>query len=182
LPTYLQTGEYVPIPLEGEAGAQATARIRLPWFDVGAINPLEIPRTLAERINPLIRVPYALTMGVDPATGQSLEGMRSADFLGRMLPAQLGGAVETEKGLQQSARSKLITGSIPVPAGAILRSLFPDADQEQLASRGTELALRSFGLTPRLLTPDVYAQAQEEMKRRIKEEIAAEKQASYYER
>lgn len=185
LPTYMQTGEYTALPLRGEKGSPVTARVRLPWFDVGAVDPANIPRTLAERFNPLARVPYALITGVDPVTGQQVEGMRRPDFLGRMLPAQLGGAVETEKGLQQSAASKQVTGAIPIPFGAVLRGLFPPEDTEAVQRQFgglpiTELLLRSVGAAPRVITPEVLEQAYEELQRKAREAQAAQKQASYY--
>lgn len=187
LPDYMQTGEYTPVPLRGTEGSQVTVRARLPWFDVGAVDPTNLPRTLAERVNPLLRVPYALTMGTDPVTGQNVEGMRKADFLGRFLPAGLGGAVETEQGLQQTARAKQVTGAIPVPFGAILRALFPDEDAEAVQRKFAgipleELLLRSIGSTPRVITPEVLTQAREELERKAREARAAEKQASYYAR
>jgi hypothetical protein len=127
-------------------------------------------------------------MGTDPVTGQSVEGMRKSDFLGRFLPTGLGGAVETEQGLQQSARAKQVTGAIPVPFGAVLRALFPDEDteavQRQLLSGVPleELLLRSIGATPRVITPEVLAQASEELERNARKAQAAAKQASYYAR
>jgi len=187
LPTYMQTGEYTALPMQGEKGSPVTARVRLPWFDVGIVDPTNIPRTLAERVSPLIRVPYALTMGTDPVTGQRVEGMRKSDFLGRFLPTGLGGAVETEQGLQQTARAKQVTGAIPVPFGAPLRALFPDEDAEILQRSVSglpleELILRSLGAAPRVVTPEVLQQAREERKRNVQKAKAAAKQARYFDK
>ena len=183
LPTYLQTGEYTSIPATGTEGSAAMVRARLPWFDVGAVDPTQIGRTMAERISPLIRVPTSLIMGQDLVTGQKLgpDVLKNADFLGRMLPRELGGAVETERGLQQGARSKQITGAIPIPFGSILRGAFPDANDETLG-RPLEILLRSLGASPRVLTPEVLEQAYEELKRKAQEEANAARVASLYER
>jgi len=111
--------------------------------------------------------------------------MRRPDFLGRILPAQLGGAVETEKGLQQSAASKQVTGAIPIPFGAVLRSFFPPEDTEAVQRQFgglpiTELLLRGVGASPRVITPEVLEQAYEELQRKAREAQTAQKQASYY--
>jgi len=196
LPQHMQTGEYVPVPLQGTMGSPVTVRARLPWFDVGAVggisdllrhgDPSKIHRTMSERLNPLYRVPYAWLSGTDPVTQQPLEGMRRADFLGRILPVGMGGGVETEKGLQQTALAKQVTGAIPIPFGAPLRALFPDEDAETLQRFSglplPELILRSLGAAPRVVTPEVLQQAREEWERKVEKAKAAAKQASYFDK
>jgi len=191
LPQYMQTGEYVPVPLQSTKGSPVLLRARLPWFDVGAlggiVDPSKTFRTVAERFNPIYRVPYALGTGTDPVTQQSLEGMRRADFLGRILPVGMGGGVETERGLQQTARAKQVTGAIPIPFGAPLRALFPDEDAETLRRSASglplqELILRSLGAAPRIVTPEMLKQAREERKRNVQKAKAAAKQARYFDR
>lgn len=191
LPESLRTGEYAPIPrqlLAGEEGSPVRMRVRLPFFDINALNPAKLPQALGERLTPLVRVPVSAYLQQDIATGRPLVSeaglpfMQKPDLLGRLLPTAIGGAVQTERGLRQPSTTKLLTGAIPVPGGAVLRALFPDEDQEGMASRGADLILRSLSMTPRVLTPEVYQQAHNELKARIRAEQAAAKQAAYYER
>ena len=191
IPESLRKGDFAQVPrslLAGEEGSPAGLRIRLPYFDVNALNPLSLPQALGERLTPLVKVPASLLLGQDVATGRPLADrngvpiMQKPDFLGRLLPTAVGQVVETERGLRQPATAKLITGAIPIPGGSVLRALFPDEDQEGLANRGADMVLRSFGLTPRVLTEDVYKQAREEVKQRIRAERATDKLNRYYER
>jgi hypothetical protein len=179
LPEYLQTGEYVPIPAEGSQGSPSMMRLRLPWFDVGAINPVNVPQQLAERLSPLIRVPASLLQQRDLVTGQTLTptDLRRPDFLGRFLPTALGGR-QTPEGFRQTAWSKQLTGNIPIPAGPILRGLFPMEDQETLG-RPSEVLLRSLGATPRVLSPEVLQQAAQERKREATQQKRLNKIASW---
>lgn len=161
--SYSEPSEMVLLPVQGREGSRVAVTTRLPFFDVNLLAPGSVSEEVAQRINPLLTVPPSLLTGRDLLTGQSLDREKMPNLPGRILPEALGGAapIGPRGALRQTGRQQMVTGLIPVPLDPVLRAIVQNPETENV-SRPWDVAIRSFGLTPTVLSPQLRRQAREE--------------------
>lgn len=153
LPSYMRQGDIFAIPgVATEKGAPVVGRARLPMFDLNLLSADPRERALS-MLNPLYRVPLELAMGRRIGDqGPIYEGTGTASPLSRL--TGLGSVAVTPKGPIQPNLQRYLLDQIPLPGGALIRSLPYEGEQGGLDFL-PELGLRSLGMSPSAITQDL---------------------------
>lgn len=168
LPEFMQQGETVALPgIQGMGGAPVVGRARLPLFDLNllSVDPRE---KMASMVNPLVRIPYELFYTGQRVgdRGRIYEGMGPASPLPRAaaeLSPALGraiGVAQTPRGPQQQNLPRYLLDQLPLPGGALVRSVPYQGEQGGLPF-WQELALRAAGVSPTAITPELLQRTAE---------------------
>ena len=176
--SYAEPSEMIPVPaLQGQAGSPVALTTRLPFFDINLLAPGSISEEVGQRVSPLITTPASLLLGRNVLTGQSLDRAKTPNLPGRLLPEALGGAapIGPRGELRQTGRQQLVTGMLPVPMDPLLRAVAQNPETENLPSTW-DAFVRSLGLTPTVLSPQLKRQAREDQLRALREERTAQRQ------
>lgn len=159
LPSYMRQGDVFAIPgVATEKGAPVVGRARLPLFDLNLLSADPRERALS-MLNPLYRIPLELAMGRRIGDqGPIYEGYGTASPLSRL--TGLGSVAVTPKGPIQPNLQRYLLDQIPLPGGALVRSLPYEGEQGGLDFL-PELGLRSLGMSPSAITQDLLRRTAE---------------------
>jgi hypothetical protein len=168
LPDNLQSGEVVPISdIRGKDGLPVYTRMKLPIFDLNLLstNQDELMAKGGFMLSPALRMP--IEWAINHRLGdQSNVKIRSgpdqpAGLIGRMADSVGMGrfaGVHTDPKTgrpKQDRLAKWAQESIPIPFGAVTRTIDSEMNQDSALNPALELFLRSVGFNPVQLSEDM---------------------------
>ena len=181
LPEYMQGGDTVSLPVvHDNKGNAVVAPVGLPLFDLNMLGT-DTPKTadkLASMASPFLRVPTEMLLQRRLGDGRPIfNGTGAASPLARVF----GMGVQGPHGPIQKNFPKYLTEQAPLPFGSILRSM-PYEGEIGGMNPLMEAALRSLGLPPQAVTPEMRKKALTAMKAQRTTQNNLSKQTAQYDR